>query len=536
MNNHFNRINHVYRFAMLLLTFLLVSCQMAEPDNTPATTPETAAANEPEPTAEPTAELTTPTPVREAPIEEAVLDVPRTVFVHLFEWRWPDIALECENFLGPMGFAAVQVSPPQEHVVVSGFPWWQRYQPVSYLIESRSGTREEFADMVARCKSVGVDIYADAVINHMAGVDSGVGSAGTAFEHYNYPGTYGPQDFHDCNQNPADDIQDYQDVEEVQTCELVNLADLNTGSEYVRDRIAAYLNDLLSLGVAGFRIDASKHMSAADLAAIIGRLDSDPYIFQEVIDQGGEPIAAADYLGNGDVTEFKYSVNIGRVFRSGRLAELANFGEGWGFMPSDKGIVFTDNHDNQRGHGGAGGVIMYKDGRLYELANIFVLAYPYGYPKIMSSYAFEDGDQGPPSDEEGNTNPIYSEGADQPNCFQEWVCEHRWRPIANMVGFHNHTARNFFVSDWWTNNNNQIAFGRGDAGFVVINREEAELSQTFQTSMAPGVYCNVIEGELTADGAACTGPTLTVDEQGQLVVTVAGMSAAAIHVGARVEG
>jgi hypothetical protein len=30
--------------------------------------------------------------------------------VHLFEWKWPDIAAECENFLGPMGFGGVQVS------------------------------------------------------------------------------------------------------------------------------------------------------------------------------------------------------------------------------------------------------------------------------------------------------------------------------------------------------------------------------------------------------------------------------------------
>lgn len=30
--------------------------------------------------------------------------------VHLFEWKWPDIAKECENFLGPMGFGGVQVS------------------------------------------------------------------------------------------------------------------------------------------------------------------------------------------------------------------------------------------------------------------------------------------------------------------------------------------------------------------------------------------------------------------------------------------
>lgn len=27
----------------------------------------------------------------------------RTAIVHLFEWRWADIASECENFLAPQG-------------------------------------------------------------------------------------------------------------------------------------------------------------------------------------------------------------------------------------------------------------------------------------------------------------------------------------------------------------------------------------------------------------------------------------------------
>lgn len=33
----------------------------------------------------------------------------RSTMVHLFEWKWDDIAAECENFLGPKGFAGVQV-------------------------------------------------------------------------------------------------------------------------------------------------------------------------------------------------------------------------------------------------------------------------------------------------------------------------------------------------------------------------------------------------------------------------------------------
>ena len=34
----------------------------------------------------------------------------RNTIVHLFEWKWDDIAQECEKFLGPKGYAGVQVS------------------------------------------------------------------------------------------------------------------------------------------------------------------------------------------------------------------------------------------------------------------------------------------------------------------------------------------------------------------------------------------------------------------------------------------
>jgi alpha-amylase len=119
-------------------------------------------------------------------------------FVHLFEWKWTDIAEECEQFLGPNGYKAIQISPPQESPIINDppNPWWSRYQPVSYQLEGRSGTRTEFADMVTRCKTAGVEIYADAVINHMTGVygqdnvpggPPWSGVAGTQFSDYTYP-------------------------------------------------------------------------------------------------------------------------------------------------------------------------------------------------------------------------------------------------------------------------------------------------------------------------------------------------------------
>jgi alpha-amylase len=51
----------------------------------------------------------------------------KDVIVHLFGWPWASVAAECTNVLGPKGFGGVQVSPPQEHVVLPGrgYPWWQ---------------------------------------------------------------------------------------------------------------------------------------------------------------------------------------------------------------------------------------------------------------------------------------------------------------------------------------------------------------------------------------------------------------------------
>jgi alpha-amylase len=507
--------------AGLLLTPLLVACDLGNPPVPPP----------PPPPAPPTAtRVPPPSPTRSA------VTGPRTVFVHLFEWKWTDIARECETFLGPAGYAAVQVSPPEEHIVAPGNPWWERYQPVSYRLESRSGTRAEFADMVKRCKQAGVDIYADAVINHMTGTDSGTGIAGSPFTHYDYPNLYQTQDFHHCGRNGNDDIASYSDRAEVQTCELLNLADLNTGSSYVQERIEGYLNDMLSLGVTGFRIDAAKHIATDELRTMVGRLNNRadgerPYIYQEVIEGGNEPIKAAEYLQNGDVTEFKYGSLLSLVFRGGRLAALNEFGKT--LLPSDGAIVFTDNHDNQRGHGGDNEVLTFKDGDLYHLANIFELAWPYGYPQIMSSYSFTNNDQGPPANADGSTRSVYAGGA--PDCGQgQWVCEHRWPDIAGLVGFRNYTAPRFEATDWWSNDRNAIAFGRGDRGFVIINRENSALDHTFQTSVPPGTYCDVTKGTLTADGRSCTGPTVQVNAAGQIALTVPAMSAVAIHGGARV--
>jgi alpha-amylase len=70
-------------------------------------------------------------------------------------------------------------------------------------------------------------------------------------------------------------------------------------------------------------------------------------------------------------------------------------------VPSHQSVVFIDNHDKQRGHGGGGNYVTYQDGDLHTLAMVFMLAYPYGQPRIMSSYVFETSEQGPPATADG---------------------------------------------------------------------------------------------------------------------------------------
>ena len=177
--------------------------------------------------------------------------------------------------------------------------------------------------------------------------------------------------------------------------------------------------------------------------------------------------------------------------------------------------MFVDNHDTERN----GSTLNYKNGSDYTLANVFMLAWPYGSPDVHSGYEWSSADAGPPNG--GTVNACYSDG---------WKCQHKWRQIANMVGLRN-AAYGTAVTNWWTNGADQIAFGRGAKAYVAINKESSSLSRTFQTSLPAGTYCDVQHGDPTSTGG-CTGTTYTVNSSGQFTATVPANDAVALYVGA----
>src|SRR6266404_4523524 len=355
----------------------------------------------------------------------------------------------------------------------------------------------------------------------------GTGSNGTAYTKYNYPGLYTPSDFH----TPCT-VSNYQSAANVQDCELFGLPDLNTGSPSVRQKIADYLITLARMGVAGFRIDAAKHIQQVDLDQILALVNSTmsaegrplPYYFLEVIGGAGEALSPRDYFGESyasggtaDITEFTF-VGVGDKFRGlgGQHVSQLNpngtagnrFSDAaWGLMPSDKAVVFLQNHDTQHSCG-----ISYRDGNAFRLANVWMLAEPYGYPSVLSSYAFNCPSQnsmGPVSDGAGWTLPVVCaaslEAATIPG---QWVCEHRDPYIRNMVGFRRVVAGTD-QNHWWDDGANAIAFSRGNKGFVAINNGATAAVATVPTGMPPGTYCDLLTGGLV--GGACAGTSVVVD-------------------------
>jgi alpha-amylase len=163
-----------------------------------------------------------------------------------------------------------------------------------------------------------------------------------------------------------------------------------------------------------YRIDAAKHMWPGDLRIIYDGLKNlntghgfpagaRPYIYQEVIDLGGEAITRDEYTPLAPVTEFKFGLELSRCFGgNNQLRWLVNWGPQWGLLAHEVSLTFIDNHDNQRGHGAGGAILTHKQSKQYKGAIAFMLAHPYGEPQLMSSYSFTNTEAGPPMDGNGN--------------------------------------------------------------------------------------------------------------------------------------
>lgn len=448
-------------------------------------------------------------PVAPAPPAHADTTASSDVIANLWEWSWPSVAQECTDHLGPAGYGAVQVAPPAESLKTPTLAWWDVYQPYSYSLDSRFGSAAQFSSMVATCHAAGVKVYVDAVINHTAAA-TGSGYAGTTLStKYDTP-DYDYADYHhpgDGYCNDADGIiDDWNNLSEVQNCELLGLADLKTSEDSVRTKIAGYLNKLLATGVDGFRVDAVKHIAATDMAAIEGKLTATksgtaPYVFQEVY-PGSTP-QPGDYYGTGDVLDFTYASKLKSAFQ-GSVSDLGSLGSS-GILPSANAVDFVTNHDTERN----GLHLSYKDGATYVLANLFQLAHKDATPTVYSSFTWTNSDDAPPNSG-GYVTPTDCSSS-------QWYCLDRNTAVVGMVGWHN-AVGSADVTDWQAKSSDVIGFGRAGKGFFALNNGASPATYTFATGMADGSYQNVIDGGATNVTVSGGSATVTIPAKGAVAI------------------
>jgi alpha-amylase len=459
----------------------------------------------------------------------------RDVQANLFEWNWPSVAKECTTVLGPNGYGGVQVSPPADSLsrdytssdAPIEHPWWEVYQPVDYNLTSRMGNEQQFKDMVKTCRKAGVKVYVDAIINHMTG-QGHKSYGGVEYTHFSYP-DYTVANFHqkgtDCP-SASGGIDDFNNFTQLTQCELVGLADLRTEDPATRAKIAGYLNKLIGYGVSGFRVDAAKHVGEDDLIAIQRLLHrtvdgSRPTFALEVFP--GSPGEGSQYAFTraGDVLGFDFSYQVKNAFKSytadgtGNITGLRVFGERAGLIPSDKSLVFIENHDTERGSD----TLSYKDGATNTIANEFMLAYGYGTPQVYSGFAFTNSYDSPPADANGYVTDT--------DCANGWVCVDRDQGVLGMVAFHNRVG-SAPVRNWYDDNTNLIAFSRGDRGFFTTNNATTAKTITVQTGLRGGTYCDLIHGSVSH--GHCSGPTITVSHSGKATITVGAKDSVAFTV------
>ena len=494
-----------------------------------------------------------------APAAAAAALNPNDTSVQMFEWAWNDVATECTQWLGPQGYGGVQISPPGASKNATG--WWGVYQPVNYVnLTSRFGNETQLKSMIDTCHAAGVRVYADIVVNQLAdgsSASNGVATDGSSWDSSTlaYP-YFSANDFHANCAIQSSDYNSPSGTWDVQNCRLGGLPDLNTESSYVQGQVENYLNHLLSLGIDGFRIDAAKHQAASSLQAIMGAVKAahpttslgEPiWVTQEIIPDG--EVSRSSYFPIGTINEFQFTYLMRDAWRNqngsspstipSAMGTWNNWGGTWGFVQPTNATVFLNNWDSERDGSSldadnyTGSVTNDTQGtHRYDLANIFMLAQGYGEAQLYSGFRFTNSNQDRPS-----ASP-YSNGVPQINV--NWDFLHRWTDISNMVKFRS-AAHGQAQGNWVTGSANQIAFSRGNVGFVALNNTGSAWSRSFYTGLPAGTYCNVVHGLKNAAGTACTSDSVTVDASGNAAITVAAdggsaVPAVAIYTGQMIAG
>ncbi len=419
------------------------------------------------------------------------------VILHAWTWSFDTIAANMKT-IAESGYDYVQTSPAQACFVgedggmalfsqegdsVSG-KWYYYYQPTDWTIGNYMlGSRSQLAAMIDSANKYGVKVIVDVLPNHTAvdhtavltSLDSAVGGHENLF-----------------HANGFNDIIDYNDRYQCTTGKMGGLPDVNTENPDFQKYYMQFVNDLLSLGVKGFRYDTAKHIGlpsdpldekakknnfwdvATGREAVDGvqlALPADSlFIYGEVLqDKNVKETEYAEYMG---LTASAYGHALRNVIGAGSTS--ADSLMDWHHpVAPDNLVTWVESHDTYCNEHESAGLT---DEQI-RTGWVFLTARQHGTPLFYSRPA------GSTRENYWGNNRIGARGNDE-FFHPEVVAVNKFRKAMHGQP----ETVNFSVDGTVAEVN------RGNAGSAIVNFSGAEQAIEMPTTLADGTYQDKVHG------------------------------------------
>ena len=167
--------------------------------------------------------------------------------LHLFQWRINDIIPELKTIKN-QGFDAIQISPIQG-TKDSGMEWWKLYQPINLKIGNEQiGSKKDLINLIQEARKYNIRIIVDIVLRHVAGDESY-----PLKPHRNVDPELLPY-----LAEPIDGVNVDSDRWQC-TRRCTGMPMLDYDNVKLRKLYRRFLDELVFIGVDGFRLDQLKH-------------------------------------------------------------------------------------------------------------------------------------------------------------------------------------------------------------------------------------------------------------------------------------
>ena len=167
--------------------------------------------------------------------------------LHLFQWRINDIIPELKT-IKDQGFDAIQISPIQG-TKDSGMEWWKLYQPINLKIGNEQiGSKKDLINLIQEARKYNIRIVVDIVLRHVAGDET-------------YPLKPHRNVDPELLQYLAEPIEAVNIDNDRWQCtrRCTGMPMLDYDNVKLRKLYRRFLDELVFIGVDGFRLDQLKH-------------------------------------------------------------------------------------------------------------------------------------------------------------------------------------------------------------------------------------------------------------------------------------